>query len=72
MITFELHNKTVGWIAFGISAGGGMKGADIAVEWVDSSGKVYLQDRFALDKIKPEMDNTTQDWIVLQGQEQNG
>ncbi|CAF4012623.1 unnamed protein product [Adineta steineri] len=71
-VTFELHVKTVGWIAFGISPGGGMKGADIAVGWVDSSGKVYIQDRFAHDKIKPDMDNTTQDWIALKGQEQNG
>ncbi len=27
-ITFELHIKTTGWIALGISPGGGMKGAD--------------------------------------------
>ncbi|CAF3692220.1 unnamed protein product [Rotaria sp. Silwood1] len=51
---------------------GGMKGADIAVGWVDSSGKVHIQDRFAFDKTKPIIDNTTQDWFVLQGQEQNG
>ncbi|CAF3598120.1 unnamed protein product [Rotaria sp. Silwood1] len=64
--------KTVGWIALGISPAGGMKGADIAVGWVDSSGKVHIQDRFAFDKTKPIIDNTTQDWFVLQGQEQNG
>ncbi|CAF4976183.1 unnamed protein product, partial [Rotaria sp. Silwood1] len=64
--------KTVGWIALGISPAGGMKGADIAVGWVDSSGKVHIQDRFAFDKSKPIIDNTTQDWFVLQGQEQNG
>jgi hypothetical protein len=59
-IIFELHVKSTGWIALGISPGkifvwcffqlsvilysaGGMKGADIAVGWVDSSGNVYLQ-----------------------------
>jgi hypothetical protein len=49
-----------------------MQGADIAVGWVDSSGKVHIQDRFAFDEVKPVMDNTTQNWFVLQGQEQNG
>ncbi|CAF2114363.1 unnamed protein product, partial [Rotaria magnacalcarata] len=44
----------------------------IAVGWVDSSGTVHMQDRFAFDKIKPTIDNTTQDWFGLQGQEQNG
>jgi hypothetical protein len=33
---------------------------------------VLYQDRFAFDKMKPVMDNTTQDWFILQGQEQNG
>ncbi|CAF1240142.1 unnamed protein product, partial [Didymodactylos carnosus] len=69
-ITFELHVKTIGWIALGIT--GGMKGADIAVGWVDYSGKAHIQDRFAFDEIKPVIDNTTQDWFVLQGQEQDG
>ncbi|CAF2788355.1 unnamed protein product [Rotaria sp. Silwood2] len=49
-----------------------MQGADIAVAWVDTSGKVHIQDRFAFDKIKPIIDNTTQDWFALRGQEQNG
>ena len=73
-----------------------MKGADIAVAWVDSSGQAHIQvydkcfafelkcisvglilkksfqDRFAFDKAKPIIDNTTQDWFVLQGQEQDG
>ncbi|CAF3333694.1 unnamed protein product [Rotaria sp. Silwood2] len=71
-ITFELHVNTVGWIGLGISPAGGMQGADIAVAWVDTSGKVHIQDRFAFDKIKPILDNTTQDWFALRGQEQNG
>ncbi|UJR17775.1 hypothetical protein I4U23_004673 [Adineta vaga] len=71
-ITFELHVKTTGWIALGISPAGGMKGADIAIGWVDFSGKSFIQDRFAFDKTKPVIDNTTQDWFILRGQEQNG
>ena len=31
-----------------------------------------FQDRFAFDKSKPIIDNTTQDWFILHGQEQNG
>ncbi|CAF4296506.1 unnamed protein product, partial [Rotaria magnacalcarata] len=42
-ITFELHMKTTGWIALGISPGGGMEGADIGVGWVDTEGKVHFQ-----------------------------
>ncbi|CAF3368320.1 unnamed protein product [Rotaria socialis] len=44
-ITFELHMKTTGWIALGISPDGGMKGADIGVGWVDNIGKVHFQVR---------------------------
>ncbi|CAF4288315.1 unnamed protein product [Rotaria magnacalcarata] len=44
-ITFELHMKTTGWIALGISPGGGMEGADIGVGWVDTEGKVHFQVR---------------------------
>ncbi|CAF0896019.1 unnamed protein product [Adineta steineri] len=71
-ITFEYHVKSTGWIALGISPAGGMKGADIAVEWVETSGKVYLQDRHAVGNTRPILDNTTQDWFVLQGREKDG
>ncbi|CAF1123173.1 unnamed protein product [Adineta ricciae] len=71
-ITFELHIRSLGWIALGISPAGGMKGADIAIMWVDSQGKVVLQDRYASGESKPVIDDTTQDWFALQGREQNG
>ncbi|CAF0775985.1 unnamed protein product [Adineta ricciae] len=71
-ITFELHIKSTGWIALGISPAGGMKGADIAIGWVESSGKVFLQDRYSTANSRPMRDNTTQDWFVLQGQEKDG
>ncbi|CAF3224386.1 unnamed protein product, partial [Rotaria sp. Silwood2] len=71
-ITFELHIRSTGWIALGISPAGGMQGADIAIGWVDSLGKVTIQDRHAFGKSKPMIDNTTQDWFALQGREQNG
>ncbi|CAF1570125.1 unnamed protein product, partial [Adineta ricciae] len=71
-ILFELHVKTTGWIALGISSAGGMKDADIAVSWVTSSGKSFIEDRFAFGKTKPMIDNTTQDWFLLDAQEKNG
>ncbi|CAF4684773.1 unnamed protein product [Rotaria socialis] len=73
-ITFELHMKTTGWIALGISPDGGMKGADIGVGWVDNIGKVHFQCigsiciRFAI----PILDNTTSNWLALRGRESDG
>ena len=37
-IQFEVHCRTTGWVGLGISSNGGMKGADIAIGWYDSSG----------------------------------
>ncbi|CAF1351319.1 unnamed protein product [Adineta steineri] len=71
-IFFELHVNTTGWIALGISPAGGMTGADIGVGWVDQSGKVTFQDRYAYTFALPVRDNTTVDWFATQGREQNG
>ncbi|CAF3248125.1 unnamed protein product [Rotaria socialis] len=69
-ITFELHMKTTGWIALGISPDGGMKGADIGVGWVDNIGKCIgsICIRFAI----PILDNTTSNWLALRGRESDG
>lgn len=71
-ITFELHIQTTGWIALGISPAGGMRGADIGLGWVDQSGQVHFQDRYAYNKSRPVIDSTTTDWFGLQGREENG
>ena len=44
-IHFAVEVNTTGWVGFGISAGlsGNMKGADIAMGWVDSSGRGHLK-----------------------------
>ncbi|CAF4087480.1 unnamed protein product [Rotaria sordida] len=47
---------------------GGMVGADIGVGWVDNRGTVHFQDRHALNTSRPIIDNTTNDWIALQGE----
>ncbi|CAF2441731.1 unnamed protein product [Rotaria sp. Silwood2] len=63
-----MHIKTTGWIALV----GGMTGADIGVGWVDSAGALHFQDRYARNFSKPIIDSTTNDWIGLQGREENG
>jgi hypothetical protein len=45
-ILFEVHAKTLGWVGFGISMSGGMRGADIAIGWVDANGKPHLKVNF--------------------------
>ncbi|CAF3886409.1 unnamed protein product [Rotaria sp. Silwood1] len=71
-IMFELHIKTRGWIALGISPAGGMTGADIGMGWIGEAGNVHFQDRYAFNFSKPILDTTTMDWHGLQGREQNG
>ncbi|CAF4701003.1 unnamed protein product, partial [Rotaria sp. Silwood2] len=51
---------------------GGMRGADIGVGWIDQAGNVHFQDRYAFNRSRPVIDNTTTDWFHLQGREQNG
>ncbi|CAF3360260.1 unnamed protein product [Rotaria socialis] len=71
-ITFEFHINTTGWIALGISPAGGMIGADIGLGWIDQSGQLHFEDRYAYGFYQPMVDNTTQDWFGLQGREVNG
>lgn len=42
-IQFEVHAKNLGWVGLGISMSGGMRGADIAMGWVDSNGKPHIR-----------------------------
>ncbi|CAF1495013.1 unnamed protein product [Rotaria sp. Silwood1] len=71
-IIFEFHVRTTGWIGLGISPGGGMPGADIALGWVDQAGTAYIQDRYACSYSRPITDKTEVNWILLQGREING
>ncbi|KAI8802854.1 PHM/PNGase F domain-containing protein [Cladochytrium replicatum] len=50
-------NNSAGWLAVGFSETGGMKGADIALGYVNAtSSKFVLEDRFAEDFAKPALD----------------
>jgi len=40
-MTFELSVNTIGYVGFGISPKGGMRGADIFVAGVHANGTVY-------------------------------
>ena len=59
-ITFLVEVATHGYVGLGFSPGGGMHGADIALCWVDSRGKVHLTDRHAVGNNVPYLD-TSQD-----------
>lgn len=41
-ITIKYEGMSKGWIGLGFSPNGAMTGADIAVFWVDTSGKGYV------------------------------
>ena len=41
-ITFEVHVKSKGYVGFGLSPDGSMKGSDIVIGWV-KDGKAYFQ-----------------------------
>jgi DOMON domain len=44
-ITFQVEVQTQGWIGFGLSPTGAMKGADIVTGWVESDGKIVFHVR---------------------------
>ncbi len=67
LIRFELQVQTLGYVAIGFSPNGGMKGADIALAWVDDqNGKVHLSDMKAFGNSMPQLDSS-QDLDLLGG-----
>jgi len=64
---------TEGWVGFGLSANGGMKGADIAVLRKSQNGAFFIEDRFAHDYVEPTID-TVQSWKLntLKTEQKNG
>jgi hypothetical protein len=65
--------ETEGWVGFGIAeeSSGSMPGADVFTAYVDNQGNVVLQDRHALAKETPIIDDC-QDWFVEGGEEVDG
>ena len=44
-ITFQVEVETLGWIGFGLTASGGMKGSDMIIGWVEDSGRAFFHVR---------------------------
>ncbi|XP_078510308.1 DBH-like monooxygenase protein 2 [Lissotriton helveticus] len=55
-ITFQVEAQTLGWVGFGLSPGGGMTGADIAIGGVMPNQTTYFGDYHAVGQIKPILD----------------
>ncbi|XP_023242126.1 DBH-like monooxygenase protein 1 [Centruroides sculpturatus] len=62
-ITFQVEVATNGWVGFGISSNGGMKGSDIVIGWINDNQAMF-HDRHAEGKFQPKIDEQ-QDWELL-------
>jgi ABC-type multidrug transport system ATPase subunit len=67
-ITFVIEAKTTGWVGMGIAEAAGMRGADIMMGHVLSSGKVVVEDFHSIANALPNKDGC-QDWEALAGEE---
>ncbi|XP_068239142.1 DBH-like monooxygenase protein 1 isoform X1 [Palaemon carinicauda] len=65
-IVVEVQVATEGYVGFGFSPSGSMKGADVVIAWVDSSNILHFQDRYAFAYLTPSIDNS-QDYQLLGG-----
>ncbi|MPC37085.1 DBH-like monooxygenase protein 1 [Portunus trituberculatus] len=65
-VVFEVQVGTTGYVGLGFSPTGGMKGADIILGWVDTSGEVFLHDSYAEGNSAPMVDES-QDVKLLGG-----
>ncbi|KAL3871750.1 hypothetical protein ACJMK2_039728 [Sinanodonta woodiana] len=66
-ITFEVHVKTYGYVAFGLSDNGKMYPADLVVGWV-KDGVTHFKDYHTTAHAAPAVDKH-QDWFLLHGEE---
>ncbi|XP_064622631.1 DBH-like monooxygenase protein 1 homolog [Lineus longissimus] len=69
-VTFEIHVETLGWVGFGFSPSGGMRGSDVVMGWV-KDGIPHLSDRHAAGHALPKRDES-QDYELLLGEEKDG
>lgn len=66
-VVWEIHARTRGWLGFGFSSNGGMRGADIITAWV-RDGQLHLQDRHGVGPEMPPEDESS-DWRPLYARE---
>ncbi|KAF1376611.1 hypothetical protein PFLUV_G00213270 [Perca fluviatilis] len=69
-ITFKLVVNTTGWVGFGFSPNGGMKGSDMVIGGVGPSG-IYFTDGYATGNSKPLVDEQ-QSYTLLSMTESDG
>ncbi|XP_074662891.1 uncharacterized protein LOC141915303 [Tubulanus polymorphus] len=69
-VTFRVTVQTTGYVGFGLSRNGGMKGADIVIGWVHD-GKTQIYDMHGVGNSIPKLDKVT-NWKLLNGKEENG
>ncbi|CAL8068076.1 unnamed protein product [Orchesella dallaii] len=69
-VHFNVTAGTSGYVGFGLSRKGKMGGADIVIGGVDSRGKPYFSDRYAIGNQLPVIDDT-QDWILHEALEED-
>lgn len=63
MLKLVVASACKGWVGFGISDAGGMKGADMVIF---EASKKELNDYYSLDYIKPKLDDCPSDWSMSQ------
>lgn len=64
-IIFEVHVKTTGWIAFGLSPNGNMINSDMVVAWVNPDGSTHFTDRHTKDKKALPQVDSIQNWFPI-------
>ncbi|XP_074645948.1 DBH-like monooxygenase protein 1 homolog [Tubulanus polymorphus] len=69
-ITFRVTVKTTGYVGFGLSQSGAMKGSDIVIGWV-TNGKAQLYDMHGIGNEIPLQDKKD-NWNLIEGNEENG
>ncbi|XP_069552777.1 DBH-like monooxygenase protein 2 homolog [Brachyistius frenatus] len=69
-ITFQLVVNSTGWVSFGLSPNGGMKGSDIVIGGLGPDG-IYFTDRHATGNSMPIVDEQ-QNYTLLSGNENEG
>ncbi|CAL8072115.1 unnamed protein product [Orchesella dallaii] len=62
-VIFNVTVRTTGYIGFGLSSNGRMRGADIVTGGVAANGEPYFTDRHSVGDELPEID-TIQDWVL--------
>eukprot|EP01088_Endostelium_zonatum_P011575 TRINITY_DN25723_c0_g1_i1.p1 TRINITY_DN25723_c0_g1~~TRINITY_DN25723_c0_g1_i1.p1 ORF type:complete len:550 (+),score=106.64 TRINITY_DN25723_c0_g1_i1:65-1714(+) len=73
MIYLGLQVQTMGWIGLGLGevTSGSMPGSDMVI--IEPNGSSFtVTDRYATEFATPDIDDCTQDWVFVSGQQVNG